>query len=158
MIAPSAIVSPGACVIGNVTVGENAFILFNAVLRGDMNSITIGEQTSVQDCTVIHTDWEFPATVGKRVTIGHNSTLHGCTIGDDVIIGMGSIVLNGAHVPDKCIIAAGSLVGQHKKLESGWLYAGVPVEKKKKLTENDLKYLEFACNAYLTLAEKYRKE
>jgi carbonic anhydrase/acetyltransferase-like protein (isoleucine patch superfamily) len=145
-------------VIGDVRISENVFLLPNVSIRGDMNHISIDSFTNIQDGTVIHTDWTYPAIIGKRVTVGHNAILHGCEICDDVLIGMGSIILNGAYIPSNVIIAAGSLVGQNKKLESGWLYAGIPAKKVRQLTDEDLTYIEKAYKAYIELMNGYNSK
>lgn len=145
-------------IIGDVRIAENVFLLPNVSIRGDMNYISIDSFSNIQDGSTIHTDWFFPAIIGKRVTVGHNVVLHGCSIEDDVLIGMGSIILNGAYIPSKVIIAAGSLVGQNKKLESGWLYAGIPVKKIRELSEEELIYIEKAYKAYLELMNGYKSK
>lgn len=143
-------------IIGDVRISDNVFLLPNVSIRGDMNYISIDSFSNIQDGSVIHTDWTFPAIIGKRVTIGHNVVLHGCTIEDDVLVGMGSIILNGAIIPSNVIIAAGSLVGQNKKLESGWLYAGIPAKKVRQLSTEDLTYIEKAYQAYIELMNGYK--
>ncbi len=145
-------------IIGDVKIEENVFLLPNIVIRGDMNYIFIDSFSNIQDGSVLHTDYNYPTIVGKRVTIGHNVILHGCKIGDDVLIGMGAIILNGAYVPSKVIIAAGSLVGQNKELESGYLYAGVPAKKLRQLTDEDLLYIENAYKVYVDLMNVYKNQ
>jgi len=119
-------IAPSADVMGNVTLGENVNIWFGAVLRGDDNAITIGDNTNVQDNAVLHLDTEFPCTVGKNVTIGHKAIVHGCTIGDNTLIGMGAVILDGAVIGRNCLIGAGALVGMNKEIPDNSLVMGVP--------------------------------
>ncbi len=134
LIPESCFMAPTACVIGDVQLGENCSVWFNAVVRGDVNSIRIGEQVNIQDGAVIHATYQKHATsIGNRVSIGHNAIVHGCIIHDDVLIGMGAIVMDGCEVHSNCIIAAGAVVTQHATLESGWIYAGVPAKPVKQL-------------------------
>ncbi|HOV46490.1 MAG: gamma carbonic anhydrase family protein [Spirochaetes bacterium] len=143
-------------IIGDVYIASHVFLLPNIVIRGDLNKILIDEYTNIQDGTVIHTDSNFSTTIGKRVTCGHNVILHGCIVDDDVLLGMGCIVLNGAHIPSKVIIAAGSLIGQNKTLESGYLYAGIPARKVRALVDQDYKYIEQANRIYIDLKQNYQ--
>ena len=113
--------APGAHVVGNVKIGNNVGIWYNAVIRGDMEGITIGDNSNVQDNCTLHTGNGFALTIGNGVTIGHNAIVHGCTVGDNTVIGMGSILLNGAKVGKNCIIGAGALVtGKWKSLTIQW--------------------------------------
>lgn len=128
-----------AVVIGNVTIGRDCSIWYNAVLRGDVNAITIGDRTNIQDGTVIHTTFDgskhpSQAHIGNDVSIGHNATIHGATIGDKCLIGMGATVLDNAVVPSGCIIAANALVLSGSVLEPDSLYAGIPAKKIKSVT------------------------
>jgi carbonic anhydrase/acetyltransferase-like protein (isoleucine patch superfamily) len=143
-------------IIGDVYIASHVFLLPNIVIRGDLNKISIDEYTNIQDGTVIHTDYNFSTTIGKRVTCGHNVILHGCIVDDDVLLGMGCIVLNGAHIPSKVIIAAGSLIGQNKILDSGYLYAGIPARKVRALVDQDYKYIEQANQIYIELKQNYQ--
>lgn len=128
-----------AVLIGNVTIGRDCSVWYNAVLRGDVNSITIGDRTNIQDGTVIHTTFDgskhpSQARIGNDVSIGHNATIHGATIGDKCLIGMGATVLDNAVVPSGCIIAANALVLSGSVLEPDSLYAGIPAKKIKSVT------------------------
>ena len=150
-IHPTAWVAPGAFVRGDVTIDEQANIWYNAVLRGDQESITVGKATSVQDNCVLHADPGFPTKVGRDCTVGHAAILHGCTIGDNTLVGMGAIVLNGAVVGRDCIIAAGALVTQGAVIPDGSMVMGAPGKVRRSLTPE-----EIASNA--AAAAGYRRE
>ena len=150
-IHPTAWVAPGAFVRGDVTIDEQANIWYNAVLRGDQESITVGKATSVQDNCVLHADPGFPTKVGRDCTVGHAAILHGCTIGDNTLVGMGAIVLNGAVVGRDCIIAAGALVTQGAVIPDGSMVMGAPGKVRRPLTPE-----EIASNA--AAAAGYRRE
>ena len=150
-IHPTAWVAPGAFVRGDVTIDEQANIWYNAVLRGDQESITVGKATSVQDNCVLHADPGFPTSVGRDCTVGHAAILHGCTIGDNTLVGMGAIVLNGAVVGRDCIIAAGALVTQGAVIPDGSMVMGAPGKVRRPLTPE-----EVASNA--AAAAGYRRE
>lgn len=123
-------------IIGEVSMGDDCSVWFQAVIRGDVNAIKIGNQVNIQDGAVIHCTYETAATtIGNRVSIGHNAIVHGCTIADDVLVGMGSIIMDHAHVPSNVLIAAGAVVLENSQLESGYIYAGVPAKKVKKLSD-----------------------
>ena len=116
-ISSSAFVADNATVRGDVTLGERSSVFFGAVLRGDRAPITIGSGTNIQDNCVVHVDYDYPVVVGQNVTVGHGAILHGCTVGDNTLIGMGAIVLNGAQVGSNCLIGAGALVPQHAVID-----------------------------------------
>ena len=129
-------VFPTAVVTGEVTCGERCTFWFGSVTRGDVMPVTLGDYVNVQDGAVLHGTYRRHAlTVGSRVSIGHRACVHGCTLHDDVLIGMGAIVLDGAVVHAGCLVAAGAVVTQGQVCESGWIYAGVPAEPIKRLTE-----------------------
>jgi len=136
--------APNATVVGDVIMGHNCSVWFQAVVRGDVNSIRIGNQVNIQDGAIIHCTYQKAATtIGNRVSIGHRAIVHGCTIHDDVLIGMGAIVMDGAVIESGSLIAAGSVVLENTIVESGSLYAGVPARKvktiDKKLFEGEIK-------------------
>lgn len=133
------LIAPGAHIIGAVRLGENVGIWYNAVVRGDSNTITIGDNTNVQDNTTIHTDTDFPVQIGTGVTIGHNAIIHGCTIGDNTVIGMGSIVLSGAVIGCNCILGAGSLVTGKTQIPDNTLAFGNPARPIRTLTAAEIK-------------------
>lgn len=133
------LIAPGAHVLGDVHLGENVGIWYNAVIRGDTNSITIGDNSNVQDNTTVHTDSDYKVHVGKGVTIGHNAIVHGCTIGDNTVIGMGSIILSGAVIGDNCIIGAGSLVTGKMRIPNNSLAFGNPAKVIRAVTPEEIK-------------------
>ena len=127
-----------AVVVGEVKMGDNCTVWFNAVVRGDVHSITIGNDTNIQDGAIVHCTYEKHATnIGNNVSIGHNAIVHGCTIKDNVLIGMGAIVMDNCVVESNSIVAAGSVVTQNTIIESGCIYAGVPAKKVKELNQSD---------------------
>lgn len=127
-IDPAAIILPGARVVGEVSISPEANIWYNAVIRGDIAPITIGERSNIQDGCVIHVDEGFPTRIGHDVTVGHNCILHGCTVSDHVLVGMGSIVLNGAVLEEGCMVGAGSLVTEGTVIPAGMLAFGRPAK------------------------------
>jgi carbonic anhydrase/acetyltransferase-like protein (isoleucine patch superfamily) len=152
--------APNATIIGEVSMGDNCSVWFNAVIRGDVNSIRIGNQTNIQDGAVIHCTYQKAATViGNSVTVGHNAIVHGCTVEDEVLIGMGAIVMDGAVVQTGCIIAAGSVVLENTVCEAGNLYAGVPAKKIKPVSERQRQNMKQTAANYKLysswLEEKY---
>ena len=131
-----------ATVVGEVEMGENCSVWFNAVVRGDVNSIKIGDKVNIQDGAIIHCTYKKTATIiGNNVSIGHNTIVHGCTIHDNVLIGMGAIVMDGVVVESNSIIGAGSVVLERTHIESGTIYAGVPAKKVKELNEDQTSIL-----------------
>lgn len=132
-------IAPGAHIIGNVYLGENVGIWYNAVVRGDSDTITIGDNTNVQDNTTIHTDTGYPVQIGAGVTIGHNAVIHGCTIGNNTVIGMGSIVLSGAVIGCNCIVGAGSLVTGKTQIPDNTLAFGNPAKPIRTVTAEEIK-------------------
>lgn len=137
-IHPEAFVAETGVVVGDVSIGEGSSIWYNAVLRGDMNFITVGKYTNVQDNASLHLDSNDPLIIGDYVTIGHSAIVHGCTIGDNCLIGMGSIILNGAVVGDNCIIGAGSLVTQGQIIPDNSLVMGSPGKVKRQVNEEEI--------------------
>lgn len=154
-IHPSVFVAPGAKIIGQVTVEASASVWFNAVLRGDMAGIFIGEGTNIQDGAVVHVDVDKPVTVGRFATIGHNVTLHGCTVEDGALIGMGATILNGAVIKKGALVAAGALVLENQVIEAGTLAAGVPAKVRRKLNDENVAYLKYDAQHYIELARSY---
>lgn len=155
-IPASAYVDPSAQVIGDVTIGERSSVWCNAVLRGDVNAIRLGDETNVQDNSVLHGELnQYPVHLGNRVTVGHSVTLHGCVIEDDVLIGIGAIVLNGAHVGRGAIIAAGTLVPEGMEVPAGMIAMGVPAKVRREVSAEERE--RFAQNArnYVRYREAY---
>ena len=126
MIHPTAFIAPGAQVLGDVTLGENASIWYNSVVRGDMAPITIGDNTCIQDLSMLHVDAGVPCVIGARVGVGHRVILHGCTVEEDCLVGMGAILLNNVHVGTGSVIAAGALLPEGMRVPPGSLVVGLP--------------------------------
>lgn len=147
-IHPSAFVAPGAVVRGEVHLAENSSVFYNAVLRGDRAPISIGEGTNIQDNCVIHVEYDLPVTLGKNVTVGHGAILHGCTAGDETLIGMGAIVLNGAQIGKSCLIGAGALVTQNAVIPDGCMAVGSPARVKRPLTPEEMDGLRQSAADY----------
>jgi carbonic anhydrase/acetyltransferase-like protein (isoleucine patch superfamily) len=158
-IDPSAFVAETATIIGDVTLGARSSVWFGAVIRGDVFHVRIGAETSIQDNTVIHVTHDRYATqVGDRVTVGHGVILHGCTVRDLVIIGMGAVILDQAEVGEKCIVGAGALITPGTKIPSGHLVVGAPARVKRPLTEDELVWLESSAAHYVALTGTYRDD
>ena len=159
VVPASCYVDPSAQVIGDVELGEQASVWMNAVVRGDVNSIRIGAKSNVQDCAVLHgMRYLYPVTVGEMVTIGHNATVHGCTIEDNVLVGIGAVILNHAKIGEGSIIAAGAVIPEHAVIPPRSLVVGVPGKVKKTLGEEDQKMiLQYAQN-YLDYTAIYLTE
>lgn len=156
-LGEGAFVAPSADVIGDVVIGERSTIWYGAVLRGDVESIRVGAETNIQDNTVIHVDSSgFGTVVGDRVTVGHSVVLHGCTVGDDALIGIGVIVLNGAEVGPGAMIGAGSLVTPGTKVPPGMLALGSPARVKRPVTEEEKQHIRLGVERYLKLGREHR--
>ncbi|MDX1685053.1 MAG: gamma carbonic anhydrase family protein [Saprospiraceae bacterium] len=143
-----------AVVVGDVKIGEKCSLWFHAVVRGDVNSVRIGHRVNIQDGAIIHCTYEKTEThIGDNVSIGHRAIVHGCTVEDNALIGMGAIVMDNAVIPSDCIVAAGALVPENKILESGWIYAGVPARKFKPLTDEQRNFfIERTAKNYVEYA------
>ncbi|WP_205341486.1 gamma carbonic anhydrase family protein [Denitrificimonas caeni] len=155
---PESWIAPTAAVIGKVRLDAGASVWFSAVLRGDNELIHIGENSNVQDGTVMHTDMGWPLTLGKGVTVGHNAMLHGCTVGDHSLIGIGAVILNGAKIGKHCIIGANSLIPEGKEIPDGSLVMGSPGKVVRELTEQQRSMLEANALHYVHNAQRYAKE
>ena len=147
-----------ATVVGDVTMGDDCSVWFNAVIRGDVNSIKMGDKVNIQDGAVIHCTYQKAATtLGNNVSVGHNAMVHGCTIHDNVLVGMGAIVMDGCVVEENCLIAAGAVVLENTYIKSGSVYAGVPAKKVKELTpelfEDEVKRI---ANNYLMYSSWFK--
>ncbi|QIX60841.1 gamma carbonic anhydrase family protein [Hymenobacter sp. BT18] len=150
---PECFLADNATIIGDVVLGQGCTVWFTAVIRGDVNSIRIGDKTNVQDGAIIHCTYQQAATtIGARVSIGHRAIVHGCTVEDDVLIGMGAIVMDHAVVGTGCIIAAGAVVLENTRCEAGYLYAGVPARKIKPVTEEQRAGLARTADNYVRYA------
>ena len=156
-------VDPSAVVIGDVRLASNVSIWPGVVIRGDVNSITIGEETNIQDGAVLHVTHRsasnpegYPLKVGKGVTVGHKAVLHGCTIGDLCLIGIGAIVMDGAIIEDQVMVGAGALVPPGKRLESGYLYVGSPARPSRPLKDEEIAYLSYSKDGYVRLKKQHQ--
>ena len=147
----SAWVAASADVVGNVEIGQECGVWYNAVIRGDLNKIIIGDGTNIQDGAVVHTDVQSPCTIGSMVSVGHNAVVHGCTIGNRTLIGMGAILLNGCKVGNNCIIGAGSLVTEGKEIPDGTLALGNPAKVVRELTKEEIEELETNAMNYMMM-------
>jgi len=155
-IHPSAFVTETSTVIGDVEIGARASIWFGAVLRGDVMAIRVGEETSIQDNSVVHvTHGRSSTSVGARCTVGHAVTLHGCTVGDLCIIGMGATILDQAEIGDQCIVGAGALVTPGTKIPPGTLAVGSPARPKRALTDEEKEWLASSALHYVQLCAQY---
>jgi carbonic anhydrase/acetyltransferase-like protein (isoleucine patch superfamily) len=162
-LGPGAWVHPRATVIGEVSLGAHASVWPGAVIRGDVNSIAIGDATNIQDGSVLHVSHKTPVNpaggplvIGARVTVGHTVILHACSIEDECLIGMGSIILDRAVVQKHVLLGAGSLVPEGKVLESGHLYLGRPAKLVRRLSDEEIAYFSYSAQHYVALAHSYR--
>lgn len=150
-------VAPSADIIGNVEIGSKSSIWFNVSIRGDIGPIKIGDQTNIQDNSVIHGTFNKAfAVIGNKVTIGHSVVLHGCQIDDLCLIGMGSIIMDNAHIPERCIVGAGSLVTEGSKFEPGMLIMGRPAKAVRPLKPQELEFLPKSADNYLQYMSWYQ--
>jgi carbonic anhydrase/acetyltransferase-like protein (isoleucine patch superfamily) len=157
-IHESVFIAEGARIIGDVEIGRESSVWFNTVIRGDVHSITIGERTNIQDNCVLHvTHKKFALRIGSNVTVGHNAVLHGCTIGDYCLVGMGAIVLDNAFVHSRALIAAGAVVQENFEVPEGTLVAGVPAKIKRPLTVEEAAFLERSAQNYVDYVKTYRE-
>lgn len=156
-IDPTAVVSPGAHVHGNVTIGPEVFVLFGAVIRAELDRIVVGRQTNVQDSAVLHCDEGVPCLVGDRVTLGHGAIVHGAVIEDRALVGIGARVLNRATVGEGAWLGAGSVLAEGKSVPPWTLAIGVPAMVVRELTQDDIRKADDGVDHYLALAERYRE-
>lgn len=154
-VSPTAFIADSADVIGRVTIGDDSGIWFGAVLRGDVNQITIGNRSNIQDQSVVHVDRTHPAQIGDDVTIGHGAIVHGCTIGNGSLIGMGAIILDGAVIGENVLVGAGSLVPQGKVIPPRSLVMGSPAKIIRALTEEEVEQLMDSANRYVAYSKEY---
>ena len=154
-LAPDAWVAPSADLIGDVRLAKRASVWFGAIIRADNTPILIGEETNIQDGAIGHSDPGFPLTIGARVTVGHQAILHGCTIADDCLVGMGARILNGAVLETECLVGAGALVTEGKTFPSGSLIVGSPARAIRQLTEEERQALRVSAAHYAEKAARY---
>ncbi|MBK7972481.1 MAG: gamma carbonic anhydrase family protein [Deltaproteobacteria bacterium] len=158
-IHPRAFVAPGAVVVGDVEIAEDASVWYQCVVRGDVNRIRIGARTNVQDGTIVHvTTAKWPTILGEDVTVGHRAVLHGCQIGDGALIGIGSIILDGAVIGAGAQVAAGALVSPRTEVPPGTLVMGVPAKVRRTLGDDEIADLRKQAHHYVELAHEHREE
>ena len=155
-VPDSAFVADSAQIMGRVILGEDSSVWFGAVLRGDTEPISVGAGTNIQDGSVLHTDVGCPLTIGERVTVGHQVMLHGCTIGDESLIGIGAVVLNGAKIGKHCLVGARSLVTEGKEFPDGSMILGSPAKVVRQLTPEQIEGLRRSAQHYVDNARRYR--
>jgi carbonic anhydrase/acetyltransferase-like protein (isoleucine patch superfamily) len=155
-LAAGAWVADSAQVMGNVLLGEDASVWFGAVVRGDTETITIGQGSNIQDTSVLHADIGMPLTIGRFVTVGHQVMLHGCTIGDESLIGIGAIVLNGAKIGKNCLVGAGALVTEGKEFPDGSMIIGSPAKAVRQLTPEQIAGLKLSAQHYILNAQRFK--
>jgi carbonic anhydrase/acetyltransferase-like protein (isoleucine patch superfamily) len=155
-IAESAWVADSAQVMGDVVLGDDVGIWFGVVVRGDTATITVGARTNIQDMSVLHADVGMPLTIGTGVTVGHHATLHGCTVGDDSLIGIGAIVLNGAKIGKGCLVGAGALVTEGKEFPDGSMILGSPARVARQLSPEQLQGLRASATNYVANAQRFK--
>ena len=157
-IKETSFVAPNASLIGRVKIGENSSVWFNTVLRGDMETITIGHESNIQDLSMGHADPGFPLVLGNRVTIGHHCVLHGCKIGDDCLIGMGAIIMNGVRIGSGSIIGAGSVLLEGMEIPEFSMVVGSPATVKKTYDESILENIRKSAKIYVNRSISYREQ
>ena len=151
-------VAANATVIGKVRLEKNSSVWFNAVIRGDIELITVGENSNIQDGAVLHTDSGYPLSIGKNVTVGHQAMLHGCWIGDNSLIGINAVILNGAKIGKNCLIGANSLVTEGKEIPEGSLAMGTPAKVIKALTPEQQAELIKSAESYVERSKRFKQE
>jgi carbonic anhydrase/acetyltransferase-like protein (isoleucine patch superfamily) len=156
-IDSSVFIAPGAQVVGSVQIGKDSAIWYNAVVRGDSSTIVIGNRTNIQDLACLHVDKHYKLEIGNDVTVGHSAIVHGCAVGNNVIIGMGAIVMNGARVEDNCIIGAGALVTENTVIPAGSMAFGSPAKVIRKLTEAEIEGIKENAALYVKHAIDSKK-
>ena len=155
-VPDSAYVADSAQVMGNVQLGEHSSIWFGVVIRGDTEYIHIGEGSNIQDGSVLHADFGVPLTIGKHVTVGHKVMLHGCTIGDETLVGIGAVILNNAKIGKNCLVGAGSLVTEGKEFPDGSVIMGSPAKVVRSLSPEQMQGLRFTAQHYIDNALRYK--
>lgn len=164
-IGERVLIDPTATVIGDVALGDDVSIWPQVTVRGDVHAIRVGPRTSVQDGSVLHVTHAgpynpdgWPLVIGSEVTVGHGAILHGCTVGDRVLVGMAAVVMDGAVIEDEVVIAAGALVTPGKRLRSGYLFAGSPAREKRPLSDTELAYFRYSADNYVRLKDRHIAE
>ncbi|MBO9152628.1 gamma carbonic anhydrase family protein [Chitinophaga sp. GCM10012297] len=159
-MGPNCFIAPNATIVGDVVMGKDCSVWFNAVVRGDVNSIRMGDKVNIQDGAVIHATYQKTKTlIGNNVSVGHNAIVHGCTVEDNVLIGMGAIVMDNAHIGSNTIIAAGAVVLEGTHVEAGCIYAGVPAKKVKTISQELIHgEIDRIANNYIMYADWFRDQ
>ena len=148
-------IAHNATLIGDVRIGEASSIWFNCVLRADQDGIVIGERSNIQDACVLHVDPGFPLNIGDHVTVGHKVMLHGCTIDDEVLVGIGCTILNGARIPSRCIVGANALVTENKTFPTGSLILGAPAKVVRELSDDEISGIRRSADHYVDNARRF---
>ena len=154
-VAATAWVADSAQVIGNVTLGDHTSVWFGVVIRGDTSTISVGKGSNVQDNSVLHADHGMPLVIGEGVTVGHQVMLHGCTVGNNCLIGIGAIVLNGAKIGNNCLVGAGALVTEGKEFSDGSMIIGSPAKAVRMLSPEQIQGLKMSAESYIANARRY---
>lgn len=157
VIGERVFLAEGARLIGDVTIGNDSSVFYNAVLRADLSSIVVGERTNIQDNVSVHLSLDEGVVIGNEVTVGHNAVLHACTIDDNVLIGMGAIVMDGAHIKKNCIVGAGAIVTQGKEFPEGSLILGSPAHVVRELTEDEIRKAHEGVEHYIVAKDELLK-
>ena len=153
----TAFIAPGAKIVGNVELKENTSIWYNAVLRADLNQMVLGKGTNIQENSALHVDTDKPLYIGDYVTVGHSATVHGCTVKNNCLIGMGAVLLNNTVINENSIVAAGSLVTENKEFPAGSLIMGSPAKVVRELTEKEIKSIQESAEHYMKLAQEHKE-
>ena len=155
-VHPSAWVADRAQVMGDVVLADNTSVWFGVVIRGDMSTITVGKDTNIQDNSVLHTDRDMPLVIGEGVTVGHQVVLHGCTVGNNSLIGIGAVVLNGVKIGNNCLVGAGALVTEGKEFPDGSMIIGSPAKAVRMLSPEQIEGLKMSAKHYVNNASRYK--
>jgi len=156
-IAPGVFIAPGAALVGEVTIGEESSVWYHATLRGDMAPVRVGRASNIQDGAVVHVHDEHPAVIGDRVVVGHRAIVHGATVEDEVLVGMGAILLNGSRVGSRSIVGAGAVVPEGFEVPQGSLVLGVPARVVRPLREEEIERIRHNARQYVEYARRYRE-
>ena len=151
-------VAESASVIGSVVLDHNVSVWFGAVVRGDYDSVTIGANSNIQDCAVVHMDDTYPVTIGEGVTVGHHAVVHGCTVGDNSLIGIHAVVMNGARIGEDCLIGSNALVTEGKIIPDGSLVLGSPGRVVRSLTDEEIQEINYFSNLYVNNFKSYKRQ
>lgn len=154
-IADNVFIAPDVALLGKITIGKNSSVWYKSVLRGDVDEIIIGERSNIQDGTIIHCVEEYPTIIGDDVSLGHGVVLHGCKLGNNILVGMRATILNGAIVGDNCLIAAGTLVPENMVIPENSLVMGVPAKIKGQVTEAQLELIKYTSSNYIEYSKQY---